>query len=270
MENGASEFLKLMSVMKRLRAPGGCPWDRRQTCESLRPHIVEEAYELADAIGSRSEEDGDRHIVEECGDLLLQVVFIAAIGEEEGRFTIDDICRGISDKLIRRHPRIFAGVGGMSAEEALGDWEAIKRREKRSRRQTDLSVLSGVPRALPPLLKAFRIQGKAAGVGFDWPKDDQTPAVAKIGEELGEVEDALKRGDREEIAAEIGDLIFAAVNLARRLEIDPGDAVSKTNAKFERRFRYIERKVEDGGGDWKKFSLDELERFWSQAKKASL
>ncbi len=259
-----------MSVMKRLRAPGGCPWDRRQTMKTLCPHIVEEAYELVDAIESSSGGQGTSHIVEECGDLMLQVVFIGTIGEEEGLFTVEDVCRCISDKLVRRHPRIFAGVDGLTAEDALEDWETIKRREKQNGNQADLSVLSGVPPALPPVLKAFRIQGKAAGVGFDWPKDDQTPAVAKIREELGEVEDAMSRGDREELADEIGDLIFAAVNLARRLGIDPNDAVSRTNAKFERRFRFIERKVEEDGGDWKNFSLEDMERFWSQAKKASL
>ena len=255
--------------MKKLRSPGGCPWDRRQNYESLRPHIIEEAYELVDAIERRGTDGNSRHILEECGDLLLQVIFIGAIAEEKGDFAVNDIPRTIAEKLIRRHPRIFGENPGDSAESARHSWEEIKRRERLEQKQ-DSSVLAGVPRCLPALTKACRIQEKAAGAGFDWAEGDQGPVVEKIKEELAEVCEVLNVDKKEELAGEIGDLLFAVVNLARRCDIDPDLALSKTNAKFERRFRYIESQIDRKGQKWDDLSLHDLIYLWNQAKKALL
>ena len=268
MEQYLEEFAKLNEVMKKLRAPDGCPWDRAQTMESLCPHIVEEAYELVDAIEAPKSDTRVRHILEECGDLLLQTVFVATLAEETNEFDIGDVCRGISQKLIRRHPRIFSGDGIAKAEDAYADWEKIKRQEKKEHEEKDNSVMSGLPRALPPIVKATRLQGKAAGVGFDWPKEDQRPIMNKIAEELAEVGEALS-ADHDHLVGELGDLLFAVVNLSRRCGVDPNLALTRANEKFERRFRYIEQCVE-ARGDWKKCSLDDLIRYWEQAKTASL
>ena len=262
------DFAKLNEIMKKLRAPDGCPWDRAQTMESLCPHIVEEAYELVDAIEAPNSENRILHIKEECGDLLLQTVFIATLAEESNEFDIGDVCRSVVEKLIRRHPRIFRGEGIVDAEDAYADWEQIKRQEKEQKSEEDRSVLSGLPRALPPIIKAGRLQGKAAAVGFDWPKDDQKPIMDKIAEELAEVKDALS-GNPDQLVEELGDLLFAVVNLSRRCGVDPNLALRRTNDKFERRFRFIEQCVESRG-DWKNCSLADLINFWCQAKKSSL
>ncbi len=259
---------RLVKIMKQLRAPGGCPWDQKQTYESLCPHIVEEAYELVDAIESNRSMD---HLIEECGDLLLQVVFIGTIAEEKGDFRIGDIADQICEKLIRRHPHIFGDVEANDAETVLHNWEKIKMQERARRPQEeDRSILSGVPKGLPATVKAYRIQGKAASVGFDWERGDQGPVLEKIGEELAEVRQAMDRGDPDALSSEIGDLVFAVINLARRMGIDPDGALSKTNEKFSRRFRYIEKAVEKSGKDWDDFSLEELDAFWNQAKQERL
>lgn len=266
MEQYLKDFCELNTIMKRLRSPDGCPWDRAQDMTTLCPHIIEEAYELVDAIDSPERPDKLGHIIDECGDLLLQCVFISAIAEESGQFDIGTVSRCIAEKLIRRHPSIFKNAGDPS--HSADDWETIKRREKEQRLESDRSVLSGIPRKLPPAIKAFRLQGKAAGVGFDWPSDTQKHAIAKIQEELDEVQDAFGK-DADALTGEVGDLLFAVINLSRRLGIDPNLALTKTNEKFENRFRFVEKKVESGGG-WKKYSLEELEQFWNEAKKASL
>ncbi len=255
-------YERLVQIMKQLRAPGGCPWDRQQTYQSLCPHIVEEAYELVDAI-----EGGDMaHLVEECGDLLLQVVFLGTIAEERRDFAIRDMADGICEKLIRRHPHIFGDAQAKDAEAVLNNWEKIKKQERAQRPpQEDRSVLSGVPRGLPAAVKAYRIQGKAASVGFDWPKGDQSPVLEKISEELSEVRQAMESGG-EALAGEIGDLLFAVINLARRMGIDPEGALARTNEKFSRRFRFIENAVEKSGRDWDDYSLEDLDDFWNQAK----
>lgn len=272
MKNALEEIRKLIEIMRRLRAPGGCPWDRKQTFDSLCPHIVEEAYETVDAIRHRAEEGGMEHVVEECGDLLLQVIFLGTVAEEEGSFTIGDIAHGITGKLIRRHPHIFAPGNNSSAGtagEALANWEKVKQQERASGKK-DTSVLSGVPSSLPPMLKAYRIQEKAAGVGFDWKKGDERPVFDKIREEIAEVEEAYTEKDKKELAGEIGDLLFAIIKLSRRCGIDPEAALEMTNTKFDSRFRFVEKKVEESGGKWESFSLSDLENFWKQAKTASL
>lgn len=271
MEKKKSEFDRLISIMKKLRAPDGCPWDRKQTWKSLCPHIVEEAYELIAAIQNGSESQDGQHVLEECGDLLLQVIFVGTIAEEQGKFAIDDIPRAIGDKLVRRHPHIFGETPcAVDADQAYRGWEEIKRRERASHHE-DTSVLAGVPRSLPAAIKAYRIQQKVASVGFDWQKDTQQPVMDKIGEELEEVREALEDPAlQNELAGEIGDLLFAVINLARRCRIDPESALALTNEKFSRRFRFVEDQVEKSGKDWKGHSLDELELFWKQAKSAGL
>jgi MazG family protein len=270
-ERKESQFNRLISIMKRLRAPDGCPWDRKQTWKSLCPHIVEEAFELIDAIQNCTSPAGRQHVLEECGDLLLQVIFVGTIAEEQGAFDIEQIPQAISDKLVRRHPHIFGGSERtQDADQAYRGWEEIKRRERASHHE-DTSVLAGVPRSLPAVVKAYRIQQKAASVGFDWQKDSQEPVMEKIREELGEVRQAMEEPSLQgELAGEIGDLLFAVVNLARRCNIDPESALALTNSKFDRRFRFVEEQVEKSGRDWQGLSLDELESFWNRAKRAGL
>ena len=270
MDKEPGRFSELIETMKKLRSPDGCPWDRKQDYESLRPHIIEEAYELVDAIERRETERNMKHVLEECGDLLLQVIFIGTIAEEKGDFSIDDIPRVITEKLIRRHPHIFGPPPAEAHEGAPTSWEEIKRQERQAAQTRDVSVLTGVPRRLPALTKACRIQEKAAGVGFDWPQGEQTPVVEKIKEELVKVCEVLDADKKQELTGEIGDLLFAVVNLSRRCGIDPDLALSRTNAKFERRFRYIETQIEQDGKKWNDLSLNDLIYLWNQAKKASL
>ncbi|EHM12695.1 MazG family protein [Jonquetella anthropi DSM 22815] len=256
-------FDRLVKIMEQLRAPGGCPWDRKQTYDTLCANIVEEAYELVDAIHSR-QRDGTDHMVEGCGDLLLQVVFISTIASELGDFSVADPIKAICDKLIRRHPHIFGESRADTPEEVLAKWEAIKASERAAKGKADESILSGVPRSLPASVKALRIQQKAASVGFDWKKGDSKPVLDKIKEELAEVEAAL--GDQEQLTDEIGDLLFAVINLARRHHVDPDSALARTNDKFIRRFGFVEGQVRADGRKWEDFTLEELDKFWEMAK----
>lgn len=194
-------FSRLVGIMERLRAPDGCPWDREQDFSSLRRYIVEEAYELVEAI----EGDGERAIMEESGDLLLQVVFISQIASEKGFFSIRDVLDGICSKLVHRHPHVFGDVNVADSEEVMRNWEAIKTGEKR-KNGSDSSILSGIPRSMPSLLKAYRIQERAAKFGFDWPAGDTSPVIGKVREELSEVEGALAEGNPEALVEEMGDL----------------------------------------------------------------
>lgn len=265
MDSHEALFSELENIMRRLRAPEGCPWDREQTYDSLRPYIIEEAYELVDAIDS-----GDRTLMaEEAGDLLLQVVFVGIIAEEKGDFDLADVIKAISSKLIRRHPHVFGALSLENSAQVLKNWEKIKLLEKKDKKGPK-GVLSGVPKALPPLLKAFRIQEKAASVGFDWPQGDQKPVFDKIKEESAEVLDAMEQGDRDSLSSEIGDLLFSVVNLARRLGIDPGSALEKSNRSFMTRFDYIEKSLKEQGKEWDETALSDLDRLWNQAKKSMM
>jgi XTP/dITP diphosphohydrolase/tetrapyrrole methylase family protein/MazG family protein/ATP diphosphatase len=261
MDNTGEKLLRLMDVLRKLREPGGCPWDREQTMQSLRPCIIEEAYELIEAIDS-----GDGNIIaEECGDNLLQVAFIARIAEEEGIFDLGSVLDILVEKLIRRHPHVFGDVSVADSEGVKKNWEQIKREERRAK-DRDHSILSGVPKSLPALVRAFQIQERAAKVGFDWPAGDVSPLLEKIDEELEELAEARKSEDMERIREEVGDLLFAAVNLARHLGVDAEFSLQETNKKFTRRFGYIEKTVEGGSRDWSEYSLDELENLWQRAK----
>lgn len=246
---------ELVEVMKRLRAEGGCPWDREQDHESMKPYLVEETYEVIDAI----DKGDDMHLKEELGDLLLQIVFHAQIAAEEGRFTLDDVAAAIVEKLKRRHPHVFGNVRADTPEEVLVNWEQIKRDEGKE------SVMDGVPKSLPALLKARRVQEKARRVGFDW--ENAEGAVHKVAEEIREFEDAINRGKEDEVKEEFGDLLFSLVNVSRFLGIDAEDSLRTTIDKVIERFKYIEREVKRRGTkDIEDYTLDELNSIWERSK----
>ena len=267
-EKGGHYFDEIVNIIERLRAPGGCPWDRKQTLESLRPCITEESYELADAI-TRKDMTG---VKEEAGDLLLQVVFVASLASEQGAFDMKEVVRAICDKLVRRHPHVFGQDAGLSdADAVLRNWERIKLEERQEKKE-DLSILAGVPDGLPPLLKAARLQGKAAHVGFDWPRGDECapadagPLFAKLDEEIGELREAVGRGDSRDMEDELGDVLFMTVNLARRLNVDPDAALSRVCAKFKDRFRLMEEMAAGEGRPLSDHTLAELDALWDRAK----
>ncbi|MDQ6595394.1 nucleoside triphosphate pyrophosphohydrolase [Bacillus salipaludis] len=256
-------FSKLRDIIAELRGPNGCPWDKEQTHESLKKYLIEESYEVIEAI---DEEDFD-HLIEELGDVLLQVLLHAQIGEDEGYFSIDDVIEGISAKMVRRHPHVFGNVKAENSKEVLQNWQEIKKQEKGE--QPD-SILSGVSKSIPNLIRAYELQKKAAKVGFDW--QDIAPAFEKVKEELQEFEDELNGKDKELKLAkrEFGDLLFAFVNVARFLDIHPEEALFETNEKFIRRFRFIEEKVKESGKSFEEFTLEELDLFWDEAKAKGL
>lgn len=249
--------------MRQLRAPDGCPWDREQDYLSLRRYIIEEAYELIEAI----EGSGSDNICEECGDLLLQVVFVSCMAEELGDFNICQVLDHLTEKLIRRHPHVFGETKVNSSDEVLKNWEQIKVGEREDKK-VDSSLLAGIPRGLPALLRAYRIQERAAKVGFDWPKGDPSPVLAKVDEELSELkENIISKAGKENIEEELGDLLFAAANLSRHLKADPEITLHKACVKFTQRFRLVENDVRESGRSWEEFTLDELDGFWEKAKR---
>jgi tetrapyrrole methylase family protein/MazG family protein len=252
------EFSDLVDIMARLRGSGGCPWDREQDHQSLKPYLLEEAYEVLEAIDAGN----DAKLCEELGDLLLQIVFHAQIGGEEGRFDIADVCRSISAKLRNRHPHVFGDVQVRDSDEVIDNWEQIKRAEPLNEDRS--SLLDGVPHALPALQKATKVQKRVAKVGFDW--DDHHGPAAKVREELGEVERAAEAGNPNTLIAEIGDLLFAVVNLARRLGVDSEDALRSGVARFSERFRWMEQKAQAEGIHLQGLSLAELDKLWDAAK----
>jgi tetrapyrrole methylase family protein/MazG family protein len=262
MEEGRHpEFDRLVSIMARLRSPGGCPWDRAQSREDLKPYLVEETYEVLDAI-----EGGDpAKLREELGDLLLQVVFHAQIAEEEGAFTVEEVCRSINEKLVRRHPHVFGEVRADTPEEVLQNWEAIKKEEKRENGAADPGALDGVPRVLPALLKAYRLGQKAARVGFDW--EERRQVEEKVLEEWAELREAVASGRKDLVREELGDFLFALANLSRFLEVDPEDALQLANAKFQRRFRALEREARLQGRDIHGMTLSEMDALWEKVKR---
>jgi ATP diphosphatase len=258
------DIARLLEVMAALRTPEtGCPWDLQQDFASIAPYTIEEAYEVADAI-----ERGDlEHLKDELGDLLLQVVFHARIAEERGAFDFDAVVEAITAKLLRRHPHVFGDLGRHSPADLEGLWARIKAEERQAQGAAPLEgVLAHVPVALPALTRALKLQEKASSVGFDW--NDPRAVLAKIREEADEIEYALATKDQSEIASEIGDLLFAVVNLARHANADPEATLRRTNSKFERRFRFIEEKLADKGRTPADSSLEEMDRLWDAAKAA--
>jgi MazG family protein len=253
-QNGQS-LPRLVEIMQRLLAPNGCPWDREQTLDTLRPYVVEEAHEVVDAIdrGSPSE------LREELGDLLLQIVFQSELARAKGWFGPDDVVDAICEKLVRRHPHVFGDAIVKDSTEVLANWEVIKAEEKKGR-----GVLEGVPKALPALLRALRVGEKAARVGFDWP--DRAGARAKVNEELSELDEALAQGDRDGAERELGDVLFALVSLARKSDIDPEAALRGTLDRFGQRVRAVETEVAGRGQQLSQVSPDQLDLLWEAAK----
>jgi len=253
-------FDQLRKIVARLRAADGCPWDREQTHSSLRGHLIEEAYEVVDAI----DRNNDADLREELGDFLLQVVLHAQIASEDGRFTLDDVAKAISEKLVRRHPHVFGDTKLDNTAEVLTQWEQIKRAEK-SKNGVTPSVLDGVARALPGLLRANDIQKKAARAGFDWA--EAVEVLVKVREELSEAEFALHANEQDNLEEELGDLLFAVVNLARKSKIDPEVAMHKANEKFVRRFKAMEKLITASGRKLEDCDLAAMDEAWNQVKK---
>jgi tetrapyrrole methylase family protein/MazG family protein len=258
MTRAGEELEKLLELMAHLRGPSGCPWDREQTLASLRPFILEEAYELVEAI------DGGEAVAirEELGDLLLEVVFVNQIASERSLFEMEDVVRGIREKLIRRHPHVFESEKVATADRALARWDEIKEREKEKRD----SILDGVPRSLPALARAQKLSARAAKAGFDWPSADEVRK--KLAEELEELERAVAEKRAGAVEEEMGDVLFALVNLARHLEVDSEVALSAAIEKFARRFRYLEARLRAEGRSVSDAEMEELDGLWSEAKQA--
>lgn len=248
---------RLVEIMRLLRSDRGCPWDREQTLESLKQYLIEECYEVLEAVDS-----GDRvHLQEELGDLLLQVVFQSQLCSEEGCFTFDDVAAGISDKLVRRHPHVFGSTEVDGSDDVLRNWEAIKKDEKKETRR---SVADGIPRHLPALRRADKVQKKVARMGFDW--DEVHQVVAKLEEEMAEVKAALAAGDPGAIRDELGDLLFSTVNLSRFLGHNAEELLDETIARFVRRFEAVEAKLHAAGKKVTDCDLAELDRYWEEVK----
>ena len=254
------QLARLLEIMARLRdADKGCPWDVEQTFATIAPYTVEEAYEVADAI-----ERGDiADIRDELGDLLLQVVFHSRIAEEAGQFSFEDVAAAINDKMIRRHPHVFEGAHYRNAAEQTVAWEETKAAE-RAARGNQSSILDDVPRGLPGLTRAMKLTKRAARVGFDWSNPQEV--LTKLQEEIGELEEGIAAGDQANIREELGDILFVAANLARKLDVEPEDALRASNAKFVRRFNSIEAALAAGGRTLEQSNLDEMERLWAAAK----
>jgi tetrapyrrole methylase family protein / MazG family protein len=250
-------FTRLREVIAVLRSPEGCPWDRKQTHESLREYAIEEVYELIDAIDNQD----DENMVEELGDILLQVMLHSQIGEDDGYFTVDDVIRAVTDKMIHRHPHVFADRHVDSVEEVYKNWEELKKEEKPGERT---SVLDGVPKNLPSLAKAVKLQKKAAKTGFDW--DEVEDIWAKLTEELDEVKEAISSDNKEEIEKEFGDILFVIANLSRYYKINPEVALNRTNEKFTSRFAFIEEQLGEQQKDIQKATLQEMDELWDKAK----
>ena len=253
-EEKMEAFGRLLDVMDRLREE--CPWDRKQTNDSLRPNTIEETYELCEALIR----DDQREICKELGDVLLHVVFYGRIGEEKQQFDIADVCNKLCDKLIFRHPHVYGEAVAKDAEAVLESWEQIKLKEKDGNK----TVLSGVPAALPSLIKAYRVQDKARNVGFDW--EDKQDVWGKVREELGELETELRKEDKENATRELGDFLFSVINAARLYKLNPDNALEMTNQKFIRRFNYIEQHSIRAGKPLTEMTLAEMDALWNEAK----
>ena len=248
------EFERLKDIMKQLRAK--CPWDRKQTHASLRPYLIEEAYETLEAI-DRGDPDELR---EELGDLLLQIVFHATLAEERGAFTMDDVVRTINDKMVSRHPHVFGDAKFETAEEVVGQWEERKKEEGKLRE----SILEGIPESMPALLRAQRLQSRAAKAGFDW--EHVKDVLDKVEEEFGEFREALHERDEDRVEDELGDILFALVNVSRFTGINAENALRRTIAKFIKRFRHIEMRASEEGRELRDMSLEEMEQHWQESK----
>jgi len=273
----SEHFDKVVAIMARLRAPGGCPWDRKQTHESLKPYLIEETYEALDTIDRRD----FAKLKEELGDVLLQVLFHSQIGAEQGTFTVDEVLQQLADKLIRRHPHVFGdgapGEPTLNPDQVVHRWEDIKRAERKEAGKPE-SLLNDIPQALPALLRAYQTQVRAARVGFDWPDNQQGLAdvLAKVDEEIGELRRAIDDAPATtkpaseptaEMASELGDLLFSLVNVARHLKVNPEESLRQATNRFTTRFHFIERQAEHGGRRVGDLTTAEMEAYWEEAKR---
>jgi len=264
----SQSFDELVAVMARLRAPGGCPWDREQTYASLSQYLLEEAYETFDAIQEADKTGDTENLREELGDLLLQVIFHSTIGKERGEFTIDEVCKGITQKLILRHPHVFGDEKLEGADDVLRNWDKLKADERAASGKPAKeieSILDEVPVHFTGLLEALKITNKAAKVGFDWENAGQV--FEKIDEEIAEVRSAMASESKDKIEEEIGDLLFAVANLARKLGVEPETALKRTNRKFRSRFGYIEKRITERGEDLLGQELAEFDKLWEDSKR---
>jgi tetrapyrrole methylase family protein/MazG family protein len=259
-----ADIQKLVDLVARLRGPNGCPWDKEQTRETLKPMLVEEAYEVLDALDATD----PALLKEELGDLLFQVVFHAQIASERGEFTLADVIDRLHEKMVRRHPHVFGDADLRTAGDVLRNWEDIKAAERGTVSTSDpaseKSILDGIPSRLPALHQAYQITAKASRVGFDWSRLEDI--LAKLKEEADELVAARERADTDELAGEVGDLLFVVVNVARFLSIDPETALARSNRKFVRRFRYVETRIKEQGRELKNATLEEMDTLWDQAK----
>ena len=258
---------ELIAIMARLRAPGGCPWDREQSYASLAQYLLEEAYETFDAIQEADQTGDITNLKEELGDLLLQVIFHSTIAEEKGDFTIDDVAAGITQKLVLRHPHVFGDTKLERAADVLDNWDQLKADERKAsgkKEKAKESILEDVPVHFPGLLEGLKLTKKAAKVGFDWRNTDEI--FEKLDEEVLELRAALDGRDQGEVAEEVGDLLFVVVNLARRLDVEPETALKMTNRKFRQRFRFIEQELKKKGRTLDEASLEEMDELWNTSK----
>ena len=260
-ETAGEKFQQLVAIMARLRAPGGCPWDRQQTFDSIKPFTLEETYEVLDAIDHRDWGE----LTQELGDLILQAVFYAQMASEQQLFRIEDALDAINQKLVRRHPHVFGEESARSADEVLSIWGRVKDAEPKAERKRTTGLLGGVPRALPALVEAQQIASRAAGVGFDWENAEQV--LDKLHEELAEFAQARRNAAQDELEDELGDLLFVLVNLARFVKVDPEQALRRTNAKFRARWSHIEARLSEQGRKPEDAKLDEMEALWQEAKR---
>ncbi|MCL5237973.1 MAG: nucleoside triphosphate pyrophosphohydrolase [Nitrospirae bacterium] len=251
-----NNFQKLLDIMAALRSENGCPWDKEQTRDSLKPFLVEEAYEVLEAL----DEDNPENLKEELGDLLFQIIFHSQIAKERGEFTMDDVIKKISEKMISRHPHVFGSERFETSQEVLKQWDERKKEEGKLRE----SLLEGVPKELPSLLRAHRLQSRAAKVGFDWKRVEDV--FGKLDEEIEEFRTALKNREQSEIEEELGDIFFVLVNISRFVRVNPEDALRKTISKFISRFRYIEMKAAEAGRGLSDMTLEEMDALWDEAK----
>ncbi len=259
--SAGEKFQKLVSIMARLRGPGGCPWDREQTFDTIKPYTLEETYEVLDAIDRRDWPS----LAEELGDFLLQAVFYAQMAGEQKLFAIEDALDAINEKLVRRRPHVFGDRSASTAGDVKRIWGEVKAAEQKDKGKEDDGLLAGVPRSLPALVEAQQVAARAAGAGFDWENPEQV--LDKLHEELAEFDQARRNASHAELEDELGDLLFVLVNLARFVKVDPEQALRGTNAKFRRRFAYIERKLAERGKKLTDSNIEEMEALWQEAKR---
>jgi MazG family protein len=260
-ETAGEKFQQLVAIMARLRGPGGCPWDREQTFDSIKPFTLEETYEVLDAIDHRDWGE----LAQELGDFMLQAVFYAQMASEQRLFRIEDALDAINQKLLRRHPHVFGGESAGSADEVLSIWGRVKDAEPKAERKLATGLLGGVPRALPALVEAQQIASRAAAVGFDWQNPEQV--LDKLHEELAEFATARRNAAQDELEDELGDMLFVLVNLARFVKVDPEQALRRTNAKFRTRWSHIEARLGEQGRKPEDATIDEMEALWQEAKR---